>query len=87
MEDEVKFQLKKMISASLCSCTTGQVGLRKMSPDTNIPKSHVLKRRHCASSNPPSFDTRLPVTSTLLYKLYNNSGLDCRIPIHLLAYE
>lgn len=24
MEEEVKFQLKKMISASLCSCTTGQ---------------------------------------------------------------
>ena len=38
MEEEVKFQLKKMISASLCSCTTGQVGVRKMSPDTIYQK-------------------------------------------------
>jgi len=27
MDDEVRFQLKKMMSAKLCSCITGQVSL------------------------------------------------------------
>ena len=45
MEEEVKFQLKKMISASLCSCTTGQVSLRKMSPDTIYQKVTVCSQK------------------------------------------
>ena len=28
MDDEVRHQLKKMMSAKLCSCITGQVGIK-----------------------------------------------------------